>query len=79
MRSIFRAAMHPETHEREAEALQAAICRRLTPAQRLDQAVRLNRQMRSLMDAGLLAQHPDWAPEQRGRVIVERILHARTG
>lgn len=41
--------------------------------------MRMNAQMRSLMDAGLRAQYPDWTPEQRRRVIAERILYARTG
>lgn len=51
----------------------------MTPSRRLEQALRLNRQMRALMDAGLRAEHPEWTAEQRKRVIAERILHARTG
>jgi hypothetical protein len=51
----------------------------MTPAQRLAIGVRMNRQMRSLMDAGLRAEHPDWTAEQRRQVIADRILHARTG
>lgn len=58
---------------------QAAIYRAMSPTQRLEQAVRMNRQMRSLMDAGLRAEHPDWSAEQRRKVIAQRILHARTG
>lgn len=70
----------PETdHEAEALARQAAIYRSMTPAQRLEQALRLSQQMRSLMDAALRAEHPEWTPEQREQVIARRILHARTG
>ena len=63
----------------EAEARQAAIYRAMTPAQRLEQGLRLNRQMRSLMDAALRAEHPEWTLEQRQRVIASRVLHASTG
>jgi hypothetical protein len=65
--------------ERDAETLQREIYRRMTPTERLQQAVRMNRQMRSLMDAGLKAAHPDWPAEQRQREVARRILHARTG
>ena len=58
---------------------QAAIYRAMTPAQRLEQALRMHRQMRSLMDAALRAEHPEWTAEQRHEVIAGRILHARTG
>jgi len=68
-----------QDHKNDAQARQAAIYRALTPAQRLEQALRMNRQMRSLMDAALHAEHPGWTPQQRRRVIAERILHARTG
>ena len=71
--------MKPATHLADAQAHQTAIYRRMAPADRLRQAVRLARQMRSLMDAGLRAQHPDWTAEQRKRCISERILHGRTG
>jgi hypothetical protein len=71
--------MDPVDHIGDAQARQAAIYRALTPAQRLEQALRMNRQMRSLMDAALHAEHPEWTPEQRRRAIAERILHARTG
>jgi hypothetical protein len=63
----------------EVESRQAAIYRAMSPAQRLSQAVRMFRQMQSLMDAALRAQHPEWTAEQRRRVIAQRVLHARTG
>ena len=65
--------------EQEMAVRQAAIYRAMTPTQRLAQALSLNRQMRSLMDAGLHAQHPGWSAEQRQKVVAERILYARTG
>lgn len=71
--------MPEESHCSEADALQARIYRAMAPADRLRQAVRLARQMRSLMDAGLRVQHPDWTADQRQRCIAERILHGRTG
>ena len=63
----------------DADAHQAEIYRRMTPGERLQQAVRLNRQMRSLMEAGIRATHPEWSPRQRQQEIARRILHARTG
>ena len=66
-------------HTTDMDARQAAIYRAMSPAERLARALSLNRQMRSLMDAGLRAQHPDWSREQRRKVIAERILYARTG
>jgi len=66
-------------HDENANARQAAIYRAMSPTQRLQQAVRMNRQMRSLMEAGLRAQHSDWTPAQRRREIARRILHASTG
>lgn len=71
--------MDDPSHVREADLRQIDIYRRMAPADRLRQAVRLNRQMRSLMDAGLRAQHPEWTGEQRQRRIAERILYGRTG
>jgi hypothetical protein len=63
----------------EIDPLQAAIYRSMSPAQRLAQAVRMFRQMQSLMDAGLRAEHPEWTDEHRRRIVAERILYARTG
>jgi hypothetical protein len=71
--------MDDRHHIRDANQRQSEIYRCKAPADRLQQAVRLNRQMRSLMDAGLRAQHPDWTAEQRQRRIAERILYGRTG
>jgi hypothetical protein len=64
---------------REIEDRQAAIYRAMSPPERLAQAMRMFRQMQSLMDAGLCVEHPVWTPGQRRRVIAQRILHARTG
>ncbi|MBX6419429.1 MAG: hypothetical protein IRZ06_00260 [Nevskia sp.] len=68
------------THDPDlVTARSAAIYRAMTPAQRLEQALRLRRQMLSLMDAGLRAEHPEWTEEQRQREIARRILVADGG
>jgi hypothetical protein len=71
--------MDSRPHIEEANARQAAIYRAMQPTQRLSQAQRMFRQMQSLMDAGLRAEHPEWTAEQRRRAIADRVLHARTG
>jgi hypothetical protein len=68
-----------DSHLRDAELRQQEIYGAMSPVERLRQGLRMNRQMRALMDAGLRAQHPEWTAEQRRRCIAERILHARTG
>ena len=65
-------------HRAQADALQAEIYRRMTPARRLEIAVAMQRQMRDLMDAGLRMAHPEWTGEKRRREIARRILYART-
>ena len=67
------------SHVDDAQVRQAEICRAMTPAQRLQQALELNALMRALMDAGLRARNPALGEEERQRVVAERILHARTG
>lgn len=73
------AKQNAESPVSESQARQDAIYRAMTPAQRLEQALRMNRQMRSLMDAGLRARHPEWTEEQRRKKIAERILYADGG
>jgi hypothetical protein len=73
------ANMNTRPDARDVELRQAAIYRAMSPTERLAQAMRMFRQMQSLMDAGLRAEHPEWTPEQRRRVIAERILYARAG
>lgn len=68
-------AMNPAMHRNECDTRQAEVYRAMTPAERLDQALRMSRQMRSLMDAGLRTTHPAWSAEQRQRVIADRILY----
>lgn len=84
MLAVDESAAHAGRVKRRAdidlvESQQAAIYRAMTPAERLSQAVRMFRQMQSLMDAALRAEHPEWTAEQRRRVIAERVLHARSG
>jgi hypothetical protein len=66
-------------HERAARAHQAAIYRAMTPQQRLQQALRMNRTMRELMAAGFRDRQPAWTEAQVRRAVADRILHARTG
>jgi hypothetical protein len=74
---IFMPSMKGEPSE--ADLIQTAIYRKMAPEQRLAQAMRMNRQMRSLMDAGLRQQKPAWTDEERRVEIARRILHAATG
>ncbi|MFM9090260.1 MAG: hypothetical protein ACKOUK_00775 [Verrucomicrobiota bacterium] len=65
--------------EEAARQRQFAILRALPPAERLRQAVRLNRTMRTLLAAGFRTRHPDWSEADIGRAVADRILYARTG
>ncbi len=58
-------------------ARQIEIYRRMTPAQRLEQAMQMNRQMRELMDSGLRTTQPQLSAIERHREIARRIRHAR--
>lgn len=64
-------------HVSAADAHQTDIYRRMTPKQRLEQAMQMNRQMRVLMDSGLRATHPHLSESERHREIARRIRHAR--
>ncbi len=66
-------------HEREAHVYQVAIYRAMTPQQRLQQALRMNRSMRMLMAVGFRDRNPAWTDEQVRHAVVDRILHAATG
>ncbi len=66
-------------HERAAHEHQMAIYRTMSPQQRLQQALRMNRSMRALMAAGFRDRHPSWSESDVRRAVAERILHARTG
>ncbi len=67
----------PSAHALATDARQVAIYRRMTPSQRLDQAMQMNRQMRELMDSGLHATHPQFSAAERRQEIARRIRHAR--
>lgn len=69
----------PSDHERVALERQAAIYRAMTPQQRIEQALRMNRRMRELMAAGFRQRNPDWTEEKVRRAVADRILHACTG
>ena len=64
---------------READEVQKAAVRAMTPQQRLAQALRMNRTMRELMAAGFRARQPHWTDAQVRQAVAARILHARTG
>ena len=66
-------------HLRMAHERQVAIYRKMTPQQRLEQAVRMNQSMRELMAAGFRARNPQWSEAEIKRAVAERILYARTG
>jgi hypothetical protein len=66
-------------HVRAAHAHQVAIFKAMTPQQRLQQALRMNRAMREWMAAGFRDRHPDWTESQLRRAVADRILYARTG
>ncbi|HUL53431.1 MAG TPA: hypothetical protein VLT83_08495 [Opitutaceae bacterium] len=65
-------------HVRAACERQAAIYRSMAPGQRLEQALRMNRNMRTLLAAGFRMRHPSWTEAQVERAVADRILHART-
>jgi hypothetical protein len=65
-------------HLRAAEQRQLEIVRAMTPQQRLQQALGMNRTMRELMAAGFRARHPAWSEAEITRAVADRILHART-
>ncbi len=66
-------------HERDAYAHQVAFYRAMSPQQRLQQALRMNRSMRTLMAAGFRDRNPSWTDEQVRHAVADRILHACTG
>ena len=67
-----------DSDERKGRDRQIEIYRRMTPAQRIETAMRLYATARKIKAAALRAQHPDWN-EQRVLVAVrEAFLYART-
>lgn len=67
-----------EAHLAKAEAVRAAIFKRMSPSRKLELAAAMNRQARDLMDSGLRKAHPEFSADQRRSEIARRILHART-
>lgn len=66
-------------HLRAAEEKRLAIFRAMEPAERLRQALRMNRSMRELMAAGFRQRHPEWTESDVRRAVADQVLHARTG
>lgn len=72
-------ALAETDHERAAHEQQVAIYRAMTPQQRLQQGLRMNRTMRKLLAAGFRDRQPEWTEAQVRHAVADRILHARTG
>lgn len=73
-------ALEPQpAHLAEAEARQIAIVRAMSPTQRLQRALAMNRWMRELLATGFRCRHPEWTEAQVRRAVADRILYARTG
>jgi len=66
-------------HQRAAHERQVAIYRAMTPTQRLEHALAMNRTMRELLAAGFRERNPAWSENQLRLAVADRILHARTG
>jgi hypothetical protein len=66
-------------HVRRARQRQVEIYRAMTPQQRLEQGLRMNRAMRELLAVGFRDRHPTWTEAQISRAVADRILYARTG
>ena len=67
-----------EASEREGNARQIEIYRRMTPARRLELGLGLNRAARELKAAALRSQHPDWNDSQVLQAVREAFLYARS-
>jgi hypothetical protein len=61
----------------EADQRQTAIYRRMTPQQRLTQAMRLWGQARRLVEAGVRIRHPEAAEAEVRRHVARLFLHGR--
>jgi hypothetical protein len=66
-------------HEAAAHERRVAIVRAMTPSQRLEQALAMNRTMRELLATGFRERNPEWSDRQVRGAVADRILHARTG
>lgn len=66
-------------HVTAAHERQLAIVRAMTPTERLQRALQMNRTTQELLAAGFRSRHPEWAEAQVKRAVADRILYARTG
>lgn len=57
----------------DARKLQDEIFRRMTPAERIDCAMRWTAFTLEVARSGIRSQHPDWTPEQVERELGRRI------
>ena len=54
------------------------ICRRKTPAERLEQAFQMWNTARIVIRSSIQQQHPDWTDEQVQRETARRLSHGAT-
>lgn len=66
-------------HLQAADEYQQSIYRRMDPAQRLRQALRMNAMARQLLAAGFRTRNPSWTEDEIRRAVRDSILYARTG
>ena len=57
-------------NEREAEAMQLEILRRMTGSRRLEIALEMTDLAREFSKAGIRARHPDWSEQQVNRELL---------
>jgi len=60
------------------EQTQTDVLRRMTPAQRLEAAVRLYWSARELKAAMVRSQHPEWTEAQVAEAVKRAFMYART-
>jgi hypothetical protein len=62
----------------EARKIQIEIYRRMSPAEKWQQAVNLRKTAWSLKKAGICALHPDWSEQKIENTVKEIFLNATT-
>jgi len=62
----------------EARAIQDAILRKMTPAQKLQMAYRMTEDAKKMKAAWIAAQHPDWSQAQVEAELRRILFCART-
>ena len=68
----------PDSAELEGSARQIEIYRRMSPAQRIETAMRLYSMAREIKAAALRSLHPDWDEKRVEQDVREAFLYARS-